>query len=90
MNSKTLPTFLLLILSKFVAADMQQIPELSHHISSEPPPNIVLIVLDDVGWADLSYCTTSVPSIPTPKIDALAARGVRFSHHYVSVFALHN
>jgi arylsulfatase A-like enzyme len=43
-----------------------------------PPgaPNVVLIVLDDVGFADLG-CYGS--EIDTPRIDGLAARGVRFT-----------
>lgn len=48
-------------------------------------PNIVLVVLDDVGWADLSYSNFGSDfstSIPTPRIDALSARGIRFMQHY--------
>lgn len=40
-------------------------------------PNIVTIILDDVGFADLG-CYGS--EIPTPHIDALAARGVRYAN----------
>ena len=49
-------------------------------------PNIVMVVLDDVGWADLSYNVGgggSEGSIPTPNIDALAGAGVRLRSHYV-------
>ena len=45
-------------------------------------PNIVLIVADDLGYADLGF--QGVDDIPTPNLDALAARGVRFSNGYVS------
>ena len=45
-----------------------------------PPPNIVLIVADDLGYGDLGcYGATA---IPTPQIDALAAHGRRFTHAY--------
>jgi arylsulfatase A-like enzyme len=44
-------------------------------------PNIVFVVLDDVGWADLSYAGTGV--IQTPVIDGLAKRGLKLSNHYV-------
>jgi arylsulfatase A-like enzyme len=45
-------------------------------------PNIVLIMADDLGYADLGVhgCT----DIPTPHIDSLAENGVRAAHGYVS------
>src|SRR5262245_36067345 len=42
-------------------------------------PNIVVILIDDMGWSDLG-CYGS--EIPTPNIDALADGGVRFTHFY--------
>ena len=46
------------------------------------PPNILLILVDDLGFGDLS-CYGS-RQIQTPHIDALAAQGVRATHGYVS------
>lgn len=44
------------------------------------PPNIVIIIADDLGYGDVScYGATE---IVTPHIDALAARGLRFTHGY--------
>lgn len=43
-------------------------------------PNIVFIVVDDMGWADLG-CYGS-RQIQTPNIDRLAAEGVRFTQAY--------
>ncbi|TWF83528.1 sulfatase family protein [Streptomyces capillispiralis] len=43
-------------------------------------PNILFILSDDLGWADLS-CYDS-PHIRTPNLDRLAAQGVRFTHGY--------
>lgn len=45
-------------------------------------PNILVILADDLGYADLGFqgCT----DIPTPAIDSLAANGVRFSRGHVS------
>jgi arylsulfatase A-like enzyme len=45
-------------------------------------PNIVLILADDLGYADVGF--TGGREIPTPHIDRLAADGVRFSQGYVS------
>ena len=47
-----------------------------------PPPNIVLILADDLGYADIGIYGSEV--ISTPNIDALAASGVRFTAGYVS------
>jgi arylsulfatase A-like enzyme len=41
-------------------------------------PNIVIVLMDDMGWADVG-CYGS--EIATPNIDALAARGIRFTHY---------
>jgi arylsulfatase A-like enzyme len=45
-------------------------------------PNIVVIVGDDMGYADIG--AHGCNDIPTPNIDALAAAGVRCSNGYVS------
>lgn len=44
-------------------------------------PNILFIVLDDVGFSDLG-CFGS--EIPTPRMDALAARGLRYNNFHVT------
>jgi arylsulfatase A len=45
------------------------------------PPNVVLIVADDLGWGDLgSYGSTT---IRTPNLDLLASEGARFTSFYV-------
>jgi arylsulfatase A-like enzyme len=44
-------------------------------------PNIVVVIVDDLGYADVS--TYGVKRIPTPHIDALAQGGVLFTHGYV-------
>ncbi|MFV0445387.1 MAG: arylsulfatase [Planctomycetaceae bacterium] len=42
-------------------------------------PNIVVILVDDMGWSDIG-CYGS--EIPTPNLDALAAGGLRFTQFY--------
>jgi arylsulfatase A-like enzyme len=43
-------------------------------------PNIVLIMTDDLGWADLT--SYGAPDIRTPNIDSLARDGVRMTDFY--------
>jgi uncharacterized sulfatase len=52
--------------------------------AAERPPNIVLILADDLGWNDLSFGGGGVAggSVPTPHIDSLAREGVSFSRGY--------
>jgi len=47
--------------------------------AAAPRPNIVVILVDDMGWSDVS-CYGS--EIPTPHLDALAADGLRFTQFY--------
>jgi len=44
-----------------------------------PKPNIIVILVDDMGFADLG-CYGS--EIPTPNLDRLAAGGLRFTHFH--------
>jgi arylsulfatase A-like enzyme len=46
------------------------------------PPNIVFIMADDLGYADLSCYGR--PDVSTPNIDDLAAKGVRFLQAYAN------
>jgi arylsulfatase A-like enzyme len=53
---------------------------------SSPPerrlPNVLLIVVDDLGYRDLGY--QGCVDFETPNIDTLAADGLRFTQGYVS------
>jgi arylsulfatase A-like enzyme len=44
------------------------------------PPNILFLLADDLGWADVGY---QGGPFDTPHIDALAATGLRLKQHYV-------
>jgi arylsulfatase B len=50
--------------------------------ASEPRPNIVLIVADDLGYGELGCYGGH--DVPTPHIDSLAKDGVRFTSAYVT------
>jgi arylsulfatase A-like enzyme len=45
-------------------------------------PNVVLILVDDLGYADLGV--QGSPDVVSPNIDSLAKQGVRFSAGYVT------
>lgn len=48
----------------------------------EGPPNIVLLLIDDLGWRDVGcYGTTFYD---TPNVDRLAAEGMRFTSAYAA------
>lgn len=49
---------------------------------SKRPPNIVILLADDMGYADVGF--QGCKDIPTPHIDSLAKNGVRFTSGYVS------
>lgn len=46
------------------------------------PPNILLIVADDLGWTDLAVYGSTF--YETPNLDALAADGIRFTSGYAT------
>ena len=45
-------------------------------------PNIVLILIDDLGWKDVGCYGNEI--VETPRIDRLAAEGVRFTDFYAA------
>jgi arylsulfatase A-like enzyme len=51
-------------------------------VSKAAPPNVLVIVADDLGYGDLQVHGGN--SVPTPNIDALAAGGIRCTNGYVS------
>jgi uncharacterized sulfatase len=54
--------------------------------SGERPPNIVLILADDLGWNDLTFNGGGVAggTVSTPNIDSIAAEGVNFTNGYAA------
>jgi arylsulfatase A-like enzyme len=66
MDFPRIPFVFCLLAVKFLAAETR-------------PPNIVFILADDQGWADIGYQS---PDVKTPNLDRLAAEGVRLNQHY--------
>lgn len=53
-------------------------------VMDPPPPNIILILADDLGYGDLgAYNANSL--IPTPNLDRLASEGIRLTDAYCPV-----
>jgi arylsulfatase A-like enzyme len=52
--------------------------------TGEQPPNIILIVADDLGFNDITFYGGGIAdgSVPTPNIDAIAAEGIHFTNGY--------
>jgi arylsulfatase A-like enzyme len=50
------------------------------------PPNIVLILADDLGWNDLTFAGGGVAggTVPTPNINSIAQEGVTFTNGYAA------
>jgi len=48
--------------------------------AADRPPNLILIMADDLGWAELGCYGQE--KIETPNIDRLAAEGMRFTQYY--------
>ncbi|MBC7617692.1 MAG: sulfatase-like hydrolase/transferase, partial [Candidatus Saccharibacteria bacterium] len=59
-------------------------PDEPAQTSSERPPNIIIILADDLGINDVSTHGGGRTSegVPTPHIDSIARDGVRFEHGY--------
>ena len=73
MKPKTVLLFNLLILMQFYAVAQS---------TTTSKPNIIFILADDLGYADLSF--TGGKDVRTPHIDALAAKGMFLKNFYAN------
>ncbi|WP_269522384.1 arylsulfatase [Coraliomargarita parva] len=47
---------------------------------AETPPNVIYILADDLGYAEVGY--NGQEKIQTPELDTMASQGMRFTNHY--------
>jgi len=71
-------------IAEYAPVAWQQGPAQATLPAGERPPNIIFILVDDLGINDLSTFGGGVAGgrVPTPNIDALAARGANFTNAY--------
>lgn len=55
-------------------------PESGGVDAHQAPPNILLILIDDMGFNDLGANGNGL--VRTPRLDSLASQGIRFTRHY--------
>ena len=53
---------------------------LSASRAAPPPPHIIFVMADDMGWGQTGY--RGHPILKTPHLDAMAANGLRFDRFY--------
>src|SRR5256885_5141573 len=71
MTTKILALNLMLLAAEVLGADT--------HFK---PPNIILVLADDLGWTELGCCSNHFNE--TPNLDRLASQGIRFTQAYAS------
>src|SRR5437016_13974674 len=54
----------------------------SSALAQTAPPNIVVILADDLGYGDVGF--NGCPDIPTPNIDSIATNGVLCTNGYAT------
>ena len=73
---------ILLSLFLFFSAILISAQTLPNTQPGKIPPNIILIIADDLGYSDLASYGNS--QVHTPNIDSLGIKGVRFTQAYVT------
>jgi arylsulfatase A-like enzyme len=69
---------IIIIISVFVILLFQW----NGYCQSAQKPNIIVIIADDLGYADVGF--NGCKDIPTPNIDRIATNGVKFTNGYVT------
>lgn len=78
----TLQSILLFIIIGCSQSTVNQKQTATHQTTSETKPNVIVVLVDDLGYADVSF--NGSQDISTPNIDRIAQNGVKFTSGYVS------
>src|SRR5262249_57319231 len=71
------------ILLRLVAALATALAVSMPAVAQQPQrPNMIVIMGDDVGWANISVYNQGIMAGRTPNLDKLAAEGMRFTDYY--------
>ena len=65
----------------FLLSGLMDLPGLEAQ-ATERPPNIVFVLADDLGWAELGCYGNTFHE--TPNLDRMAREGLRFTHAYAA------
>jgi Sulfatase len=55
--------------------------------SSGQPPNILVIMADDIGWSNIGVYNQGIMAGRTPNLDRMASEGMRFTDYYAEASA---
>ena len=77
--SKTRTLITLLACLSLLSCAQKDSVVLNTDIKESTPPNIVFILVDDLGWGDVGYLGSE---IKTPRLDELASNGVKLDRNY--------
>src|SRR5471030_1992672 len=77
MNRKSLST----VFAATALLSIMAVPATSM-AADKPPPNIVVIMGDDIGWSNIGVYNQGMMAGRTPNLDQLAAEGMRFTDYY--------
>jgi arylsulfatase len=69
---------LLAAIALFVALAATCVPT----FAQQPKPNIIYIMGDDIGWANIGVYNQGIMAGRTPNLDRLASEGMRFTDYY--------
>ena len=76
--------YLLRIFSKAIVGVVAAIVATAPAFAQAPAkqPNIIMIMGDDIGWANIGAYNQGIMSMRTPNLDRMATEGMRFTDYY--------